>query len=83
MLPILPRGLDSRSSIPRRRGRVALRGLFKVPLAQENPLRIQAEGDDIGIPRLKSYRRQIGPRTSLYRQLLAPTCPFWEIINSH
>jgi hypothetical protein len=27
------------SSLPRRRGRVALRGLYKVPLALENPLR--------------------------------------------
>jgi hypothetical protein len=40
--------------LPRKRGRVALRGLSKVPLVQENPLRIQEEGS-IGIPRSKSF----------------------------
>jgi hypothetical protein len=40
--------------LPRKRGRVALRGLFKVPLVRENPLRIQEEGS-IGIPRPKSF----------------------------
>jgi hypothetical protein len=40
--------------LPRKRGRVALRGLSKVPLIRENPLRFQEEGS-IGIPRLKYH----------------------------
>jgi hypothetical protein len=40
--------------LPRKRGRVALRGISKVPLVRENPLRIQEEGS-IGIPRSKSF----------------------------
>jgi hypothetical protein len=40
MLPICQGIATSRSSLPRRRGRVALRGLSKVPLVRENPLRI-------------------------------------------
>jgi hypothetical protein len=44
MLPICQGIATSRSSLPRRRGRVALRGLSKVPLLRENPLRIQEEG---------------------------------------
>jgi hypothetical protein len=50
MLPICQGVKKTHSSLPRRRGRVALRGLSKVPLVQENPLRIQEEGS-IGIPR--------------------------------
>jgi hypothetical protein len=38
MLPICQGVASSHSSVPRRRGRVALRGLYKVPLALENPL---------------------------------------------
>jgi hypothetical protein len=48
MLPICQGIATSRSSLPRRRGMVALRGLSKVPLVQENTLRIQGEGS-IGI----------------------------------
>jgi hypothetical protein len=44
VLPILPRGLESHSSLSRRQGRVALRDLFKVKLARENSLWIQAGG---------------------------------------
>jgi hypothetical protein len=53
MLPICQGIATSHSSLPRRRGRVALRGLSKVPLVRENPLRIQEEGS-IGIPRPES-----------------------------
>jgi hypothetical protein len=49
MLPICQGIVTSHSSLPRKRGRVALRGLFKVSLVRENPLRIQEEGS-IGIP---------------------------------
>jgi hypothetical protein len=40
--------------LPRKRGRVALQGLSKVPLVRENLLCIQEKGS-IGIPRLKSF----------------------------
>jgi hypothetical protein len=39
VLPICKGIATSHSSLSRRRGRVALRGLFIVPLASENPLR--------------------------------------------
>jgi hypothetical protein len=38
MLPICQGIVTSHTSLPRRRGRVTLRGLYKVPLALENPL---------------------------------------------
>jgi hypothetical protein len=44
MLPICQGIATSCSSLPRRRDRVALRGLSKVPLVRENPLQIQEEG---------------------------------------
>jgi hypothetical protein len=50
----LPRGFKSHSSLSRRRGRVALRGLSKVPLEERNRYGFRAEGD-IGISRPKSY----------------------------
>jgi hypothetical protein len=34
----LPRDRDSHTPLPRKRGRATLRGLYKVPLAFENPL---------------------------------------------
>jgi hypothetical protein len=54
VLPICQGITTSHSSLPRRRGRVALRGLSKVPLVRENPLWIQEEGSK-GIPRPKSF----------------------------
>jgi hypothetical protein len=67
--------MTSYSSIPRRRGRAALRGLSEVPLVRENPLRIQEEGS-IGIPRPKSFKDSStqGPPYTLQRRL--PACPF-------
>jgi hypothetical protein len=38
MLPIYKGIATSHTPLPRRRGRVTLRGLYKVPLASENPL---------------------------------------------
>jgi hypothetical protein len=38
VLPICQGTATSHSFLPRRRGRVALRGIYKVPLASENPL---------------------------------------------
>jgi hypothetical protein len=37
--------------LPRKRGRVPLRGLYKVPLASENPLQFRGSSN-VGIPRL-------------------------------
>jgi hypothetical protein len=51
MLPICQGIATSHSSLPRRRGRVALRGLYKVPLASKNPLQILGS-PNAGIPRL-------------------------------
>jgi hypothetical protein len=52
-----------------------LRGLFKVPLVRENPLRIQEEGS-IGIPRPESFTDILtrGHPYTLQRRL--PICPF-------
>jgi hypothetical protein len=54
---------------------VALRGLSKVLLVWENPLRIQEEGS-IGIPRPKSFTGSStrGPPYTLQRHL--PACPY-------
>jgi hypothetical protein len=47
----MPREGQSHTPLPRRRGRVTLRGRYKVPLASENPL--QFIGSSIaGTPRL-------------------------------
>jgi hypothetical protein len=60
MLPICQGIATSHSSLPRRQGRVPLRGLYKVPLAYEKPLRFFEKGN-IGIPRPKSHRSMIDP----------------------
>jgi hypothetical protein len=49
VLPIL-QGVDH---LPRKRGRVPLRGLYKVPLASENPLQFLGS-PNTGIPRLSA-----------------------------
>jgi hypothetical protein len=51
MLPICQGISTSHSSLPRRRGRVALRGLYKVPLTSENPLQFLGS-PNARIPRL-------------------------------
>jgi hypothetical protein len=38
MLPICQGIVSSHTPLPRKRGRVTLRGLYKVPLASENPV---------------------------------------------
>jgi hypothetical protein len=58
MLPIchvthLPRESQSHTPLPRRRGRVTLRGLYKVPVASENPLQFIGSSN-AGIPRLNA-----------------------------
>nr|ACL53295.1 unknown [Zea mays] len=49
MLPICEGIATSHTPLPRRRGRVTLRGLYKVPLASENPLQFIGSSN-AGIP---------------------------------
>jgi hypothetical protein len=74
VLPICHGLLGPHTPLPRKQDRVALRGLSKVPLVRENPLRIQEEGS-IGILRLKSFTDSStrGPPYTLQRRL--PSCP--------
>jgi hypothetical protein len=51
MLPICQGIMTSHTPLPRRRGRVTLRGLYKVPLASENPLQFIGSSN-AGIPRM-------------------------------
>jgi hypothetical protein len=51
MLPICQGITISHTPLPRKRGRVTLRGLYKVPLASENPLQF-IESSNAGIPRM-------------------------------
>jgi hypothetical protein len=74
VLPICHGLYGPHTPLPRKQGRVALRGLSKVPLVRENPLRIQEEGS-IGILRPKSFTDSStrGPTYTLQRRL--PACP--------
>jgi hypothetical protein len=54
VLPICHGFYGPYTPLPRKQGRTALRGLPKVSLVRENPLRIQEEGS-IGIPHPKSF----------------------------
>jgi hypothetical protein len=47
----LPRGHESHAPLPRKRGMVTLRGLYKVPLASENLLQFIGSSS-AGIPHL-------------------------------
>jgi hypothetical protein len=51
MLPICQGIVISHTPLPRKRGRVTLRGLYKVPLASENPLQFLGNSN-AGTPRL-------------------------------
>jgi hypothetical protein len=51
MLPICQGIATYHTPLPRRRGRVTLRGLYKVPLASENPLQF-IESSNAGTPRM-------------------------------
>jgi hypothetical protein len=51
MLPICQGIATSHTPLLRRRGRVTLRGLYKVPLASENPLQFLGSSN-AGTPRL-------------------------------
>jgi hypothetical protein len=51
MLPICQGIATSHTPLPRRQGRVTLRGLYKVPLASENPLQFIGSSN-AGTPRM-------------------------------
>jgi hypothetical protein len=51
MLPICQGIVTSHTPLPRKRGKVTLRGLYKVPLASENPLQFLGSSN-VGTPRL-------------------------------
>jgi hypothetical protein len=51
MLPICQGIVTSHTPLPRKRGRVTLRGLYKVPLASENRLQFLGSSNS-GTPRL-------------------------------
>jgi hypothetical protein len=51
MLPICQGIATSHTPLPRRRGKVTQRGLYKVPLASENPLQFIGSSN-AGIPRM-------------------------------
>jgi hypothetical protein len=74
VLPICHRLIGPHTPLPSKRGRVPLRGLYKVPLASENPLQFLGSSN-AGIPRLtaiaaKSAREP--PYTDQYPSALAP-----------
>jgi hypothetical protein len=74
MLPICQGIVTSHSSLPRRRDRVALRGLSKVLLVRENLLRIQEEGS-IGISRPECQADRPENLPILY-SVASPLAPF-------
>jgi hypothetical protein len=70
----LPRDGQSHTPLLRRRGRVTLRGLYKVPLASENPLQFIGSSS-AGIPRLTAIAAkstQGPPYTNHSSTALAP-----------
>jgi hypothetical protein len=54
VLPICQGLIRPHTPLPRKRGRVPLRGLYKVPLALENPLQFIGSSS-VGIPRLIAF----------------------------
>jgi hypothetical protein len=70
----LPRGHESHTPLLRKRGRVTLRGLYKVPLASENLLQFLGSSN-AGIPRLTAIAAkstQVPPYTDHSPTALAP-----------
>jgi hypothetical protein len=61
-------------TLPRKRGRVTLRGLYKVPLASENPLQFMGRGL-ARIPRLTAIAAK-STREPPSMQLPYYPCPF-------
>jgi hypothetical protein len=74
MLPICQGITTSHTPLPRRQGRAILRGLYKVPLASENPLQFIGSSN-AGIPRLTAIAAkstQGPPYTDHFPTALAP-----------
>ena len=74
VLPIYQGGHESHTPLPRKRGRVTLRGLYKVPLASENPLQFIGSSN-AGIPRMTAIAAKSSqgpPYTDLSPTALAP-----------
>ena len=74
MLPICQGIATSHTPLPRRRGRVTLRGLYKVPLALENPLQFIGSSN-AGIPRMTAIAAKSSqgpPHTDHSPTALAP-----------
>jgi hypothetical protein len=58
MLPICQGIVTSHTPLPRKRGRVTLQGLYKVPLASENPLQFLGSSN-AGISRLTTITAKL------------------------
>jgi hypothetical protein len=74
MLPICQGITTSHTPLPRKRGRVTLRGLYKVPLASENPLQFLGSSN-AGIHRLTAITAKsthVPPYTDHSPTSLAP-----------
>jgi hypothetical protein len=74
MLPICQGITTSHTPLPRRRSRVTLRGLYKVPLASENPLQFLGRSN-AGTPRMTAIvakSTQGPPHTDHSPTALAP-----------
>jgi hypothetical protein len=67
MLPIYQGIVTSHTPLPRKRGKVTLRGLYKVPLALKNPLQFLGSSN-AGIPRLTA----IATKLSAFRPRAVP-----------
>jgi hypothetical protein len=73
VLPICQGIVNSHSSLPRRRGRVPLRGIYKVPLASENPLQFMSQYSNPSSEKPLQHDR---PENLPIRMLLYRPCPF-------
>jgi hypothetical protein len=74
MLPICQGIATSHTPLPRRRGRVTLRSLYKVPQASENPLQFLGSSN-AGTPRLTAIAAKLAqgpPYTDHSPTALAP-----------
>jgi hypothetical protein len=72
--PFATKLIKPHTPLPRKRGRVPLRGLYKVPLVLENPLQFIGSSS-AGIPRLTAFTAkstQGPPYTDHYPTALAP-----------
>jgi hypothetical protein len=72
MLPICQEITTFHTPLSRRRGRVTLRGLYKVPLASENLLQFLGSSN-AGIPRLTVIAAKLTPKD--LPTLTTPYCP--------